>query len=313
MIDSVSLPLLKVDALIKEYGGQRVVNELNLTLKHGKVLGLLGPNGAGKTTTLRMLYGLIKPDGGEIVYEGRDFVRFRTDIKRWIGVCTQQDTLDEDFNVEQNLFVHASYFRPKVEGLKERVSEMIHQFGLVEVAKQTPRRLSGGYRRRLMLARSVIHRPRILFLDEPTTGLDPKARVDLWELIRVMKKHGLGIILTTHYMDEAERLSDELVVLSRGQTVASGVPSRVLGEMLGEHVVIIEVDSGRDVEIRDWAEIHIKNQPNMILGELHLPMSAVQLGKFSTNFEGLRFQVRSPNLDDLFQRLTQPHANGAES
>ena len=304
MYNSHSDSLLEARNLIKEYGGMLVVNQLELNLNRGMVLGLLGPNGAGKTTTLRMLYGLIEPDGGSISFEGHDFVKHRTRIKRWIGVCTQHDSLDEDFNVEQNLFVHASYFRPKVEGLRERVHKMIRQFGLEEQAGQTPRRLSGGYRRRLMLARSVIHRPRILFLDEPTTGLDPKARVDLWELIRKMKQEGMGIILTTHYMDEAERLSDELVVLSRGRTVANGVPSRVLGEMIGEHVVVVEADSGRDMEISEWANKKLGNPPTTILGELHLPMSSSQLGDFSTCFEGLRFEVRRPNLDDLFQRLT---------
>ncbi len=150
----------------------------------------------------------------------------------------------------------------------------------------------------------MVHRPRVLFLDEPTTGLDPRARVDLWERIRAMRQEGMGIILTTHYMDEAERLSDDLVVLSQGRTVATGTPQKVLGEMLGEHVVVVEAGSGHEETLSAWARQLLGHPPTTILGELHLPMSALQLAEFSQRFTELRFEVRQPNLDDLFQRLS---------
>lgn len=301
-----SSTLLEVIGLTKRYGGQTVVDELTLQLRPGQVLGLLGPNGAGKTTTIKMLYGLIPQDQGQIIYEGRDFQTMRTEAKRWIGVCAQHDTLDEDFNVEQNLRVHASYFRPSVPDLEARIPEVLEQFGLKERAHQSPRQLSGGYRRRLMIARSVIHQPRVLFLDEPTTGLDPRARVDLWERIQQMKEQGLGIILTTHYMDEAERLSDDLVVLSQGRSVATGTPDEVLGRLLGEHVIVVAPGSGMEAGIHAWAQSTLGHPPARILGELHLPMRSADLISFTHRFGELRFEVRQPNLDDLFQRLSLP-------
>ena len=193
-------PLLQASGLAKTYGEVRVVDQLDLTLESGMVLGLLGPNGAGKTTTLRMLYGFIDPTAGRIEYEGRDFRKHRTEIKRWIGVCTQHDSLDEDFSILQNLEMHACYFRPRIPNLRERIAELVELFELQEYRFHSPRQLSGGYRRRLMIARSVIHHPQVLFLDEPTTGLDPKARMELWELIDGMRSEGMGVILTTHYM-----------------------------------------------------------------------------------------------------------------
>lgn len=297
--------LLHVSGLAKSYGEVRVVDRLDLTLEPGMVLGLLGPNGAGKTTTLRMLYGFIDPTEGRIEYEGKDFRKHRTESKRWIGVCTQHDSLDEDFSIVQNLEMHACYFRPRLTNLQERIDELVKVFGLQEYRNHSPRQLSGGYRRRLMIARSVIHHPRVLFLDEPTTGLDPKARMELWELIDGMRSEGMGVILTTHYMDEAERLSDQLVVLSKGSSVARGTPAAVLGEMLGEHVVAVPLDQPQE-PVRAWAKRHGLDTPMSILGELHLPLSGEQLAAFSEKFPDLRFQVRPPNLDDLFFRLSLP-------
>ena len=213
-------PALEARGLVKSCGDKRVVDGLSLTLRSGSVLGLLGPNGAGKTTTLRMLYGFLEPEAGTICYGGRSFFDHRSETKRLIGVCTQEDTLDHDFSVRQNLEVYATYFRPRVENLARRVEELIERFQLGPFASHRVDALSGGYRQRLMLARALIHSPRVLFLDEPTTGLDPRARIDAWKLIDAVRSEGIAVILTTHYMDEAERLSDELVVLSEGKRSA---------------------------------------------------------------------------------------------
>jgi lipooligosaccharide transport system ATP-binding protein len=298
------VPIIEARGLVKIYDGRRVVDDLDLTCRRGRVLGLLGPNGAGKTTTLRMLYGFIEPDGGEIVYEGRDFRQQRTAIKRWIGVCTQEDTLDHDFTVAQNLRVYANYFRPKVEGLDERIAQLIEMFGLGDYADVSPDKLSGGYIRRMMIARSIVHRPRVLFLDEPTTGLDPKARFDLWDLIDQMRGEGMAIILTTHYMDEAERLSDEVQVISRGRSVAVGRTEVILGSELGEHILVVSPDEARRPDLRSWLERHVDGRAHTILGELHVPIDAERLAAFSERFDDVRYAVRPPSLDDLFLKLS---------
>jgi lipooligosaccharide transport system ATP-binding protein len=296
--------LLWAEQLVKSYGGRRVVDQLDLAVGAGSVLGLLGPNGAGKTTTLRMLYGFIEPEAGTISFAGRDFRAHRSEAKRQLGVCTQEDTLDYDLTVRRNLEVYASYFRPRVDQLRQRVDELLAMFELQSYADASPHTLSGGYKRRLLIARSVIHRPQLLFLDEPTTGLDPKARVDVWELVDAMRRTGMAIILTTHYMDEAEQLSDDIVVLSRGVDVAHGKTSAVLGDLVGEHVLVVPADTASRDEIEQWLRRELGHAPAKVLGELRAPLSKEQLGQFSATFSQARFSVREPNLDDLFLKLS---------
>jgi lipooligosaccharide transport system ATP-binding protein len=305
----VGLAAVQAKGLVKSYGGRRVVDGIDLSCPARSVLGLLGPNGAGKTTALRMLYGFIEPEAGEIHYEGRDFHSERTALKRIIGVCTQDDTLDPDFTVRQNLRVYSLYFRPRIEGIDARVEELLERFDLLGYANHNPEQLSGGYRKRLLIARSIVHRPRILFLDEPTTGLDPKARVELWELIDGMRQSGMAIILTTHYMDEAERLSDDLLVLSRGRTLAQGTPRRVIGSLLGEHVVVVPPDEPRREDIQRWSRER-EVVPALILRELRVPLSPAMLAEFSERFGDARFEVRTPSLDDLFLRLSEGTEGG---
>jgi len=162
--------------------------------------------------------------------------------------------------VEENLRVYATYFRPHPEAIDARVRELIERFGLGPYATQSPRVLSGGYKRRLLMARSVVHRPRVLFLDEPTTGLDPKGRVDVWELVDALRSDGMGIILTTHYMDEAARLSDELLVLFEGRALARGTTRTILGEILGEHVVVLPAGASARAEVEAWAAQHASSR-----------------------------------------------------
>lgn len=297
-------PLLETRSLTKSYGEREVVSQLELTCRAGSVLGLLGPNGAGKTTTLRMLYGFIEPDAGEIRYQGRDFSRERTALKRIIGVCTQEDTLDYDFSVEQNLLVYAGYFNPRVPNVKRRVEELLTQFDLARYRDASPHALSGGYKQRLLIARSIVHHPKILFLDEPTTGLDPAARVAVWELVDQLRKAGMGVILTTHYMDEAERLSDELVVLREGRVAARGLPSEVLGSLLGEHVLTLRGDlPEREQVLEVLREMGLPT--HKVLSDVLAPVTARQLADISERLPDVRLTVRPPNLDDLFLELSR--------
>jgi lipooligosaccharide transport system ATP-binding protein len=292
--------LLEARGLVKHLGGRRVVDGVDLVCRAGEVLGLLGPNGAGKTTTLRMLYGFLRADAGEIRIDGSDDL---TRMKRQVGVCTQNDTFDGDFNVRQNLEIAATYFRPRPERVPERVRELIDRFGLAPYAETRPETLSGGFRRRLMMARALVHCPRLLFLDEPTTGLDPQARMAVWDLVDGLRAEGLGIVLTTHYMDEAERLSDALTVLAAGKVIAQGTPKSVLGDLVGEHVVVVDVHAATAVGVVPWLAERRLGAPGGVLREWHLALRADDLADFTRAFGALRYEVRAPTLDDLFLKL----------
>ena len=299
-------PLLEAQGLVKRLGGRLVVDGVDLVCHGGQVLGLLGPNGAGKTTTLRMLYGFLSADAGVIRFEGADVSRQLSRFKRQLGVCTQEDTFDGDFTVRENLEIAASYFRPRPPAVGRRVDELLERFALATYAGDKPEALSGGFRRRLMIARALVHRPRVLFLDEPTTGLDPQARVAVWDLVNGLRADGLGIVLTTHYMDEAERLSDVLTVLAQGKVAAHGTPKSVLGDMLGEHVVVLPADGASRPAVATWLDAHGLGEPLTVLGAWHLPLSGEQLADFAHAFPALRYEVRPPNLDDLFLKLALP-------
>jgi lipooligosaccharide transport system ATP-binding protein len=297
--------ILEARQLTKSYGDRVVVDHLDLSCRRGTVLGLLGPNGAGKTTTLRMLYGFVPPDEGTIYYDGKRFSEHRANAKRMIGVSTQDDSLDYDFTVAQNLFIYASYFRPRVEDLAGRVAELLDRFDLAPYADASPHVLSGGYIRRLLIARSIVHRPSVLFLDEPTTGLDPSARLDVWELIDGMRAEGLAIVLTTHYMDEAERLSDELLVIHEGRNLVHGEPHHVIDSVLGDHVIIVpRVEPAREA-IASWLRSRGAEQVATVLGELRVPVSKEDLAELTARFGDAVWQVRPPNLDDLFIALAR--------
>ena len=296
--------LLAARGLVKHLGGKRVVDGIDLFCHAGEVLGLLGPNGAGKTTTLRMCYGYLRTDEGSVQIAGHDLATDSDRARRQLGVCTQDDTFDTDFTVKGNLIQMGRYFRPRPSGLEQRVDALMDQFGLASFADQKPDTLSGGYKRRLMIARSVVHEPSVVFLDEPTTGLDPQARVAVWELVSNLREQGMAVVLTTHYMDEAARLSDRLQVLQAGRVRAEGQPNHVLGDVVGEHVVLLEREAeGCDAALSWFRERG--EQPAQVLGSWHAPLDAPGLAAFVAAFPDLRYEVRPPTLDDLFLAMAE--------
>ncbi len=298
-------PVLLAAGLVKQFTGHRVVDGVSLRCQAGQVLGLLGANGAGKTTTLRLCYGFLRPDAGAIRVVGIDRLADPEAAARRVGVCTQDDTFDSDFTVRGNLEQMSRYFRPRPPTLKARIAALLERFGLDRYADAKPDTLSGGYRRRLMLARALVHEPRLLFLDEPTTGLDPQARLEVWELVDALRRDGLGIVLTTHYMDEAERLSDELLVLREGRMVAAGPPRAVLGDLVGEHMLVLEARDPVAPAVRAWAREVGLPEPTRVLSTLHLALDGPGLARFSARFGDLRFEIRPPTLDDLFLKLAE--------
>ncbi len=307
-VDSVAVTstalLLEARGLVKSLGGKRVVDGVDLTCARGEVLGLLGPNGAGKTTSLRMCYGFLRPDAGSIRIAGHDLESAADAARCALGVCTQDDTFDADFSVRGNLEQTGRYYRPRIPDLRQRIDELLTRFGLMEYADHMPDMLSGGFKRRLMIARAVLHRPQIVFLDEPTTGLDPQARVAVWELIAGLRASGMGVILTTHYMDEAERLSDRLVVLQSGKVRASGQAHTVLGDVVGDHIVVLSTMDSRAEQVTAW--LRQRNATSStVLSNWHIPLDGAGLAAFVAAFPDLRYEVRAPTLDDLFLALAE--------
>ncbi len=228
---------LTADNLLKTYNGRRVVDGISFELRYGEVLGILGPNGAGKTTTVGMLYGAVERDSGSVSFGGLDLDRETKKVKSLLGVVTQEDRLDPDFSVIENLTNSAHHYR--ITGAKgvARGDELLNELDMDEYRGFLPEELSGGLRRRVALARALMHRPVILFLDEPTTGLDPDARQDFWARISMFKEKGYAVLLTTHYMEEAEKLCDRLLLMQQGVIIDCGSPQDIIFRHAGEDAI----------------------------------------------------------------------------
>jgi lipooligosaccharide transport system ATP-binding protein len=211
--------------LAKRYGDIVAVDGVDFEVREQECFGFLGPNGAGKTTTMKMIYGLARVEEGELRVLGLDARRQRRQVKERIGVVPQEANLDWDLTVRENLIQQASYYGARLDG---RLDELLDLALLARRAESKPRELSGGMQRRLLIARALVNRPELIVLDEPTTGLDPQARLAIWDLLDGLKSQGVTLILTTHYMEEAERICDRLAIMDHGKIVAEGSPPELL-------------------------------------------------------------------------------------
>src|SRR3954447_3230528 len=230
-------PLLDVRALTKRYGDSTLVDALSFHIAPGECLGVIGPNAAGRTATIRMCLGLTDPDGGEIAALGLRMPRDALAIKAQLGVVSQFDSLDPDFSCAENLLVYGRYFGLPERRVRDRIPQLLEFAALSHKGDARPVELSGGMRRRLSLARALVNDPRLLLLDEPTTGLDPQARHLMWERLQLLLQQGKSILLTPHFMDEAERLCSRLLVLDHGKKISEGRPRDMIAQQLEPDVV----------------------------------------------------------------------------
>ena len=305
----MSQPLFDVSELSKRYGGNTVVDQLSFSIAPGECLGVIGPNGAGKTTTIRMCLGLTNPDSGHIRYHpgnGASALHMPQDalaIKERLGIVSQFDSLDPDFSCAENLLVFGRYFGLKDALIKERIPRLLEFAALTHKANAKLSELSGGMKRRLSLARALVNDPQLLLLDEPTTGLDPQARHLMWERLQRLVQQGKSILLTTHFMDEAERLCDRLLVLDHGKKMTEGTPRELIAQNLEPEVI----------EVYGFGALALADSPLKVLAE-RIEVSGETLFFYTSDakkmlaalndYPQLRTLHRPANLEDLFLKLT---------
>jgi lipooligosaccharide transport system ATP-binding protein len=300
---TMNTPLFECQHLVKRYGDNTVVNDVSFHLDPGECLGVIGPNGAGKTTTLRMCLGLSTPDAGRITAFGLPMPQQDLAIKSRLGVVSQFDTLDPDFTCAENLMVFGRYFGLPMATMRERIPHLLEFAALSHKADARPGALSGGMKRRLSLARALINDPDILLLDEPTTGLDPQARHLMWERMQQLLQQGKSILLTTHFMDEAERLCNRLLVLDHGRKIAEGKPRELIAQHLEPEVVEVYGNGALgllDSPLRALAQ-RVECSGETVFFYTH---DAAPLLQALGSHAGLRTLHRPANLEDLFLKLT---------
>jgi lipooligosaccharide transport system ATP-binding protein len=301
--------LFEARNLSKHYGETAVVSDLSFEIARGECLGVIGPNGAGKTTTIRMCLGLTVPDTGTIAYmppgggASLAMPRDALAIKGQLGVVSQFDTLDPDFTCEENLLVYGRYFGMKDAQIRERIPRLLEFAALSHKAATKPAELSGGMRRRLGLARALVNDPHLLMLDEPTTGLDPQARHLMWERLQLLLQQGKAILLTTHFMDEAERLCSRLLVLDHGRKIAEGRPRDLIAEFLEPDVVEAYGSGALDLAQSPLKALAARVE---VSGEtvFFYTHEAKPLLDGLAAYPKLRTLHRPANLEDLFLKLT---------
>ena len=319
-----SVPAVLTRGLIKTYGKDaevRALDGFDLTVEAGSVHGLLGPNGAGKTTAVRVLTTLVRPDGGEASVAGVDVVADPMEVRRRIGLAGQYAAVDQVLTGRQNLELFGRLFHLGKAGALKRAAELLEQFDLVEAADKGAADYSGGMRRRLDLAASMILAPQVLFLDEPTTGLDPRGRNEVWESVRALVRQGTTVLLTTQYLDEADQLADRVSVIDAGRTIADGTPDELKARVGGDRLEVVGAQ-GSDLSEVVAAFDGLGPPPEVDHERLLVAapvedrvaaLTAVAARLQATSTPVADISLRRPTLDDVFLRLTGHRADSADT
>ena len=304
-------PAIEAEHLVKKFGDQTAVDDVSFSVPEGSVLGLLGPNGAGKTTTVRMMTTLSTPTSGTARVAGHDVLREPDAVRRSMGLTGQAATVDELLTGRENLRLIGSLYGLSSSYVKAAGADLLERFSLTEAADRTVKTYSGGMRRRLDLAVSLIATPPVLFLDEPTTGLDPRSRVELWEVLRGLVKDGTTLLLTTQYLEEADQLADRIVVIDRGQIIAEGTPLE-LKDRSGKASLVLTVSRAEDLQTaadmlrQRVTEVHVDEAAR----QLTAPAEGLRdMTRIAAVFEDSEIELddlglKRPSLDDVFLHLT---------
>jgi lipooligosaccharide transport system ATP-binding protein len=295
--------IVKARGLTKRYNHDVLaVDHIDFDVYKGECVGFLGPNGAGKTTTVRMIYCFLPVTEGELTVAGLNVSTQAREIKGMIGISPQDDNLDPDFSVIKNLQVYARYFDVPKEEATKRATQLLKFFTLEEKKDASIYQLSGGMKRRLIMARALINEPKILLLDEPTTGLDPQGRHIVWDQIRNLRKQGVTIILTTHYMDEAATLCDRILIVDNGKIIQTGAPKELIKQFAGEDVLEVEYDEAMVKTLKDElpdAEVEVYGDQVRVFAKQHGVFERI-----IKQFPDKTMTIRNANLEDVFLKLT---------
>ncbi|MFL5738208.1 MAG: ABC transporter ATP-binding protein [Actinomycetota bacterium] len=309
---SDSTAVIRTEGLSKTYPtGVAAVDQLDMEVRTGEIFGLLGPNGAGKTTTVGMLTTRVIPTGGRAWVSGVDVVAHPVETKRLIGVVSQTNTLDRSLSVWENLYHHGKYFGMSSKDAKQRSDEILERFRLADRASADVSTLSGGMAQRLMVARSIIHHPSILFLDEPTSGLDPQSRLALWEILGEIHQEGQTILLTTHYMEEADRLCSRVAIMDHGHLLALDAPAELKRTVGADTILKLRTDGDGDALLLRLKEVDGVDSGSVVDGEVMVAARATDglLPRLIQVAETGGFNVRDvsvaePTLETVFINLT---------
>ncbi|MGH7774200.1 MAG: ABC transporter ATP-binding protein [Candidatus Binatia bacterium] len=305
--------IVEASSVSKRFGNRLAVDRLDLEIPAGLCFGLLGPNGAGKTTTLRMIYGVTRPSSGTIRVFGIDIARDPRAVRSRLGVALQQNVLIEALSPEENLRVFGRYHLLPEHEISRRADELIDFLELRSHAKMPVRQLSGGFQRRLVIALSLMNRPELLILDEPTTGLDPAVRLALWSRVRALRAAGTTVLLTTHYMDEAQRLCDRVAIISQGKVIDEGVPADLITAHLAPETV--EFDCAPEEESALLDGVSLLSRRSLHVGRrvmIYLNDATPLINHIRHRDQGDRraIVVRPTNLEDVFLALTGTSLEG---
>ncbi len=298
------------EGLVKRFGKTTALDGVDLAVRTGSVLGLLGPNGAGKTTAVRILATLLLPDAGRATVGGYDVVSDGHQVRQLIGLTGQYAAVDEKLTGTENLLLIGRLLGLPKREAKERARELLADFGLTDAAGRATKTYSGGMRRRLDLAASLVGRPRLLYLDEPTTGLDPRARLELWELVRGLVTTGVTVLLTTQYLDEADQLADDIVVIDRGKAIATGTPDELKARVGGQSLTVRPRDGAQLPTVVSVVSRVTESTPEVEGSRVVVPVSepqalpAVVRGLDEAGVVVTELALRSASLNEVFLSLT---------